>query len=310
VTAERVDAPGTGLAARVHWLTATAAGSAWDWLELVSTLTDGGEVEVRGPRTFYRSHHVVAGLVHVLSDPIGEGQPDVCVDVPGAACDWLGLERLSAIVGAADALTRVDLAVDHGAFTPEQLAEADRAGDIRTRTLSSDWSAGIRGRNGQTYTLGSSQSDRQLVAYDRRGYTRLELRLRRGMAGAAREALLGASEALLAASVGLIRGMVEFVDAASDTNPSRRALLPWWSAFVGDCERTVATVAARVASSVERKVAWLRKSVAPSLAALVAGGLELGELVAAGAMAGRERHRALTHQMRVLGWADAPIGAR
>jgi len=300
VTSEDAEGVRDEMAARVHWLTATAAGKVEGWLELLHTLTDGGEVEVRGPRNFYRVHHVVGGLVSVLSDPIGEGQPDVCVDVPGAACDFLGWDRLSVIVGVADGLTRVDLAVDHAPVTPAQLAEADAAGDIRTRTFTSTWHDALRGDGGSTYQLGSKSSARQLVAYDQRGYTRVELRLRRERAEAARWALLGPPGAFLAASVGLIRGMVDFVDAGADENATRRPLLAWWSAFIDGAARIVQELPERIASSVEKKVAWLRGTVARTLAALVAGGLDLEALVREGSAKGRARHRALTHQMRVL----------
>lgn len=300
MTGDPGDASGTPLSARVHWLTATAAGSAFDWLDLLHDLTDGGTVEVRSGRTFYRTHHVVGGLVHVLSDPTQDGMPDVCIDVPGSACDWLGADRLSAIVNASDGLTRVDLAVDHAPFTPAQLAEADAADDIRTRSLASTFHQGLRGDGGDTYELGSKASDRQLVAYDRRGFTRVELRLRRHRAEAARWALVGPSERLVAASVGLIRGMVDFVEASSDLNASRRRLLPWWSAFVSASKRIVQVVAARVASTVETKVQWLRGTVSRTLAALVAGGLDLDALVREGHVNSTARHRALTHQMRAL----------
>jgi DNA relaxase NicK len=295
-----VDASPAELSASVHWLTATAAGGVDGWLELLHTLTDGGEVEVRAPRTFYRTHHVVGGLVHVLSDPTGDGMPDVCIDVPGSACDFLGWDRITTIVGVADGLTRVDLAVDHAPFAPEQLAEADELGNIRTRSLSSTFYRGLRGDGGSTYQLGSKASARQLVAYDERGFTRCELRLRRERAEAARWALLGPPGAFLAAAVGLIRGMVDFVEASADENATRRPLLAWWASFVDGAARIVQELPERVASSVERKVAWIVGTVSRTLAALVAGGLDLPAILAVGAVEGRARHRALTHQMRVL----------
>lgn len=300
MTAEATDASGTAPSVGVHWLSATAAGEVYPWLELVSQLTDGGEVEVRSPRTFYREHHVVAGLVHVLSGPTGEGMPDVFVDVPGAACEWLGLDRLSCIVGASDGLTRVDLAIDGAALTPAQLADADAAGNVRTRSLKATWHEGLRGGDGDTYELGSTSSDRQLVAYDRRGATRVELRLRRLRAEAARELLLGPAEGLLAASVGLVRDMVDFVDREASANVSRAPLLSWWAAFVDGVDRLRHVIVGRSAPAVERRVAWLRESVAPTLVALVRGGLDLRTLMDLGAARGTARHRALTHQMRVL----------
>ncbi len=300
-TTGSADASGTPLTVGCHWLTGTDAGTVWDWLDLLTALTDGGEVEVRSGRNFYRTHYVVGGVVSLMADPMDAStMPAVCVDVPGSGCDWLGRDRLSAIVGALDKLTRVDLALDHVPCTPAQMADADERLDIRTRSLSSSFYEALRGEGGSTYKLGSKASDRELVAYDRRGHTRVELRSRRERAEGCRALLLGPSEEMVAATLGLVRGMVDFVDAGSDANESRRRLLPWWAAVVEASARVVQQVVPRVAATVERKIAWLRGTVSRTLAAVAAGGLDVDELLRHGRIGASGRHRALTHQMLVL----------
>ena len=300
MTTGDADASGTQLTASVHWLTGVASGTVWPFLDLAVALTDGGEVEVLGPRNFYRSHHHVAGIIRVLSDPIHpDTMPDVCVDVAGKSCEWLGWDRLGCLVAALDALTRVDVPIDHVGFTPVQVRDADYAGNIRTRGKKSHFREGLRGRTGDTYTLGTAASSRQLVVYDERGFTRAELRLRDERAEDMRDVLLGPSEGLLAATVGRLSGYVEFVDAVGESNVSRAPALAWWAEFVGMVERVVMPPVVRVAAAVEGKVAWL-VTMAPMLAALVAGGLDLPMILGEGMSRWKARHRAVTHQMTVV----------
>jgi hypothetical protein len=191
-----------------------------------------------------------------MADPMDAStMPAVCVDVPGSGCDWLGRDRLSTIVGTLDKLTRVDLTLDHMPYTPTQMANANEQLDIRTRSLSSSFYEALRGEGGSTYKLGSKASDRKLVAYDRRGHTRVELRSRRERAEGCRALLLKPSEEMVAATLGLVRGMVDFVDAGSDANESQRQLLPWWAAVVKASARIIQQIVPRIAATIEQKIA-------------------------------------------------------
>ena len=289
----------------VDWFTGTGSGPAWAVVEFVQRLMDGAEVERLQGRWHYALRVKVGGLVEVMWGPTQHGMPDWCVNASGEACQWLGFHRVQALVARSERLTRVDAAWDGVPFTVGQVAEAYIAKNVRTRAREADAYGPLVARpgTGSTVTIGSRNSGRQVCVYDRRGPVRLEFRLRRGHAEAVRPFLEGAWDEVGPSLLGVLRSYVEFVDAESDTNVSRRELLPWWEAFVGHVGH-VRLVVERVATSVQRRVRWLRESVAPTMAALVAAGLSVEELLLSGRVRQRPSHRALTLQaVHVGGWS-------
>jgi hypothetical protein len=95
-----------------------------------------------------------------------------------------------------------------------------------------------------------------------------------------------------------VRRAVDFVDASSDTNASRRTLLPWWAAFVGSVAAARVRLMEPVVRTLDEARAWVERQVAPVLAILerAMGPRALLELVRAGSGRWRGRHRALLAQ--------------
>jgi DNA relaxase NicK len=297
VTNEAEDA----LRVRIDYLTVVSEEGNWEpWVELLVQLTDGAEVEVRPGRYHYASCYRVAGLIDVLTVPTQPGMPAVCVEARGEGCAWLGIGKLAVLEERADRLTRLDLAVDGAPFSPADMHAAFERGDIRTRALSAEWHTRYGRGRGKTFELGTRHASRQLVAYDRRGETRVELRLRGERADLAREVLRDPA-GLLEGTLGLIRDTADFVDRSSATNIGRAVLLDWWDSFVGAFARIGQVITQRTAPSVERRIAWLRQSVLPTLAAINRGGtFDLEHELRTAWDRAKNRHRALTHQARAL----------
>jgi hypothetical protein len=77
-----------------------------------------------------------------------------------------------------------------------------------------------------------------LRCYNSRGYTRVELQMRRGHARNFLANLFARSlEELPELALGAVRSFVDFVDTTADKNISRCPLLPFWSDFVGLIEK-------------------------------------------------------------------------
>jgi DNA relaxase NicK len=289
----------------LDWLTGVGAGDPGAVVEFVAALIgDGAEVEHVPGRWRFGKRVKVGGLVEVMWDGAQKGMPDWCVNVSGEACQWLGFHGVQTLAARSDRLTRVDAAWDGVPFTVAQAGEAFAAGDVRTRARDGTGQGPLRpkSKDGNTVTIGSREAGRQVCIYDRRGPVRFEFRLRRAHAAAIRETLLLPAAEVAPALLGAVRSYLEFVDAESDSNVSRRALLPWWEAFVGAVE-PVRLVVERVATSIARRVRWLRESVAPTLSALVEAGLSIEDLLDSGRWRQRPAHRMLRLQaVEVGGW--------
>jgi hypothetical protein len=165
------------------------------------------------------------------------GRDHVRVSLPGDVCEGVGFElaaRLLRLLAARP--TRTDVAVDGAGFEPMRLVEAWNAGQVRTRLPRHDPDVVRWYGNGEgtTVYLGSPQSDRMLRCYDRRGPTRVELQLRRGMAQAWWRELAGRSVGIPTLALGFVAGFVDVAaPSGEDSNRSRWVRLGWWEAFVG-----------------------------------------------------------------------------
>src|SRR5690606_16877162 len=150
-------------------------------------------------------------------------------------CEFLGAAKVRAI-GALLSLTRVDFAWDGAPF-----AVADVRGWVEGRKMRSRLSRATAhdhlgpkrpGKDGDTVTLGSRESA-QLCVYDRRGPVRAELRLY-----GERAALVGPVLALPVAEwsgafLGLLRGVVDFVEREEAARAEDCSLVGLWARFVG-----------------------------------------------------------------------------
>lgn len=223
-----------------------------------------------------------------------DGECGALLNVRGEGCEHVGLVEFRNLIdwaftnGVCPSCTRLDLAWDGLAFSVDEAIAARDRGDIRTKGR--EWQVlKSRGseREGESTTLyvGSGASDRMVRLYDEHGFVRLELQLRRERAWAALADLLwvsGQSPRDLTEAEPLARGILvdflNFVDQASDSNITRRRLLPWWSAFVGGVAK-LRHLLPRVQKSLERSVAWVKKTVAPTIAVCMASAMRAGESI-------------------------------
>jgi hypothetical protein len=95
--------------------------------------------------------------------------------------------------------------------------------------------------------------------------------------------MIGAADTAGERFVSLLRAFCDFVDRADEARGDRAPLLPWWAALVESVGRWRGVIG-KAADSLARRVRWLRKSVAPTLAVFVAtlGRAALDELVTEG----------------------------
>lgn len=243
----------------VHELTGTCLKNL---PEVLSTLREFGleleEQESGGG--FYRSRWLGTDGVTVKADNKA-GSKEVHVRIPGQACETLGLVTLLSLVTLLELKpTRVDAAIDFCPFTPRDLFRHREEGNTRTHAQSHQFFAS---QEGDTFTLGSRTSAPYLPCYDKRGYTRTELELKRGhaknfLAGLFRCATdKDISELFL----GALRAFVEFVGYHQSGNSSRRPLLPFWRRFIKAAQK-VRLAPERVQPTVESYVAQTPKQIA------------------------------------------------
>lgn len=252
------------------------------------------------------------------------GQPGMGrhFEIPGSGCrqleaagvveDWPGFLAYLAQMGAH--FSRVDVALDDRAgYLDLAVVEAHlREGLCTTRwrqarTLSK---FGIGrstdgGELGHTVYVGSAQSDVMVRFYDKAAekgekdghWVRCEVQFRDERAESVVSYIVGAG---VGAVVGVLRGYLEFRTRGVDSNKSRWGLASWWASFVGAASRARLEVR-KVAPTLDRVYAWLRRQVAPTLAMLAVyrGGDvdftlgELYQLTLSGADRLRPKHRAI-----------------
>jgi DNA relaxase NicK len=156
-------------------------------------------------------------------------------------------------------VTRLDAAIDYCPFTPRHLLHAQELGLSRTHAQSHGWASNT---DGDTFTLGSGKSDVYLRCYDRRGFTRTELQLRRGHAQEFFAGLMSRSEAEFPELfLGSLRSFVDFVNVDACKNIFRAPLLPFWRSFVGMVDK-LRIAPARAVPVVEKYLTQARKYAA------------------------------------------------
>lgn len=278
----------------VHWL----AGTTWlpfeQVFDLLRAVLDGADfVKLERGMNGYSEAWLSVGGLKVLTDP---ARPDIHVIAPGRACELLGftkLQQLAAILRP----SRLDIAFDGAPFTPREMAEWARQGNIRCRSRKRGFYDGLDG-SGDTLYLGSSASSWYLCAYDKRGFTRLELRLTGERAEQAYNALMGEPEVFKLAALGWLRQFCDFVDTTAGSNISRAPLLPVWEAFIGMVARVAMHLTGNAAPSVERVKRWIEHQVSATLVLYrrLFGPTSISTLLRLGNTRMRGRHYALLAQ--------------
>jgi len=287
--------------ARVDWFTGTTYLDADDVLTRVHDVTDGAGFEVRPGRWMYGKRYVSSEGIEVLVDPVNpETMPPVCVNVPGSACAWLGAERVQRLAELVEP-TRIDFAWDDVGFDVADVARWVRAGDMRTRLRSAVVHEAVMGADGNGVTIGTRNGTAQLVAYDRRGPVRLELRLRGERASAAYDVLMAEPGSWSGAFTELLRGVVDFVDRSQESRADRAPLHPSWDAFLDGAQRVVVALAGAVAPSLDRAAAWVRRQVGKTLHMLEVAGYDVRDAVTEG-----RRRMTRSDDLRMHAWLHGP----
>ncbi len=267
--------------------------------EVLGTLAEFGiyvEAQEYGSRIYRRRWLGDFGVTLQADNKMGSDE--LHVRIPGQACEHLGLVQLLSLATLLSLkVTRLDAAIDHCPFTPRHLLQAQEMGLSRTHAQAHGWASNTEG---DTFTLGSRKSDVFLRCYDRRGFTRTELELKRGHAQEFLAGLMARDVSEFPALfLGALRSFVDFVDTGVCENISRAPLLPFWRSFVGLVEK-FRIAPARVQLCVEKYLRQARKygamfHVYGSLLAREGRSLAsvLGELYTHGAEHLRPHHRLL-----------------
>lgn len=240
-----------------------------------------GESSARsgGTRWFRQSAYLADRRVVVAWDGIGQAAGRVMVDVTQTALDGLGWEGsralLSDLLGAGFRASRVDLYVDD---RRERRASARvvRGAVVDRQYVSHADPGGYREDDhtgAATAYLGSRESERFLRVYDKdpNGFdprTRYELETKGEVARLVASAVAAAPAVDAAAVVcAHLLAFVDFRHRSDGDRGDRGARLAWWSALVDGFTKARGVVAVKV-DSLARRAGWLRRQVAPTLAAI------------------------------------------
>ena len=263
----------------IDWLTFRFTGQ-FAAIESVLEVLGGAEGFVSiHPRMGYR-HAVTREGVTVMWG--GKEDDAAHVSLTGVGCraierlpDFFSWEvYLSRLLLRGAQFSRVDVAIDDrsGLVTVAKVREAEWVG--RARGM---YDTSSRGKDrvctGETVYFGRRVSDTFVRIYNKAleqgvegDWTRVEVECKRKRAHLMAEAV--ASGDLGEVVRGFLMGHLRFVEAVADTNRDRWPLLDWWSEFLQGVQALRLTVG-KPSVSLERSVAWVRRQVAPTLAALV-----------------------------------------
>ena len=210
-------------------------------LDTVATLSDFMNADFEHkPYGFngYQQHYAGMNGVMISFTP---GRADISVSIPGTACTQLGTLNLIGITDELEAMpTRVDFAYDHCNFTPKTFDRAWEKGNVNTRVRRSGDSYLYmkNGEGNETVYMGAASSESRLVCYNKRGYTRLEMRLKKERAAKFWAMVCAAPQDLGELGAGVIAAHVDFVKRSkTDSNVSRAPRLRWWAKFLKDAEK-------------------------------------------------------------------------
>jgi DNA relaxase NicK len=202
------------------------------------------------------------------------------VDITQTALDGLGwtrsLDLSQALLTAGLRASRLDLYLDDRKRRAS--ARVVRGAIVQGDYVSHAQPGGYREDDttgAATAYLGSRESERFLRAYDKDPNgedprTRWELENKGATARIALDLIASAHrtpDAARALVPGLLRAFVDFCDRDPGARGDRAPMLDWWQALMGDFAKVRGAVAVKV-DSLARRVTWLRRQVAPTLAAV------------------------------------------
>lgn len=235
-------------------------------------------------------------------------RPEIHVTLPGKWCAGLDesqVRGLLAYVRVFGRVTRIDLAADDCERTvvPQEVRAAIQRGELvshmRSRSCYEDLTDG-----GCTVYIGAKSSRQMLRIYDKSAESHGEINAVRWEIQARAEAAVSLADSLVLGSWGRVWAarlvqMIDFRDRNADSDVSRCPRLHWFSALVGAAKKAK-VYGAKPVVSLERAIGWIRKQVAPTLAAVFAakgGDLDyLTDVLGNGRARWRETHRLVVAQ--------------
>lgn len=253
----------------VHWLTGTCLLPPTEVVDVVSRHMFGLHFEPleRGLWTYKASAIERSTKARVLW---GGKHSEVCVNLPGEACEMLGTAGLQQLVRELGLkLTRLDVAWDTDLLTPEIVRASHAAGDVVSFSKWHDWR---QNPEGSTFYVGKrgSDSDVRLVRfYDRRGPTRVELEVHGKRAQNLWATLDGVDlEDWSAGCLAYLVDFVDFRDRKANSNVGRCPRLDWWETFTDGAGR-LALPLPRKAPTLDTTLQWVEEQLAPTLSLVV-----------------------------------------
>lgn len=266
----------TDIEYRIHWLSFTVHNAPNEDAFMLYELLfkdNFGELEAKGHggRSFKEIYHALLEFKLYLNPVTGKGQY-FHFEIPGQACDALSWEHYRALGELLEGnykgnykFTRLDIAFDNVPFSPEQVEQAIKAGELRSlakrETLAVHVSPFEKRDNGEigTYTveLGSRTSERMIRVYNKRGFTRLEMETKEKRANMIAGQLFRVFDTSHWQVVMLshLRDYVDFHPA-------------WWAEFTQGSFRAWATVSSPKEISQNKLLRWFDKQVSPALSVL------------------------------------------
>lgn len=242
---------------------------------------------VQGGARFYSERRELLD-VSMMSRPTNGARDHVHVVFSGEACGRFSTESLLQMLARLDMraelhVGRLDLAVDGWAFSPADVRDAIRSDHVVTMVkrgsdghVTHSWhESNAEGETGTTCNVGSRASERYLRVYDYRGFTRYELEFKDGQADTLAVALVAMRDDHSALAARVVTSLREFADWGepdddADHGYRRRNavdhLLPWWREAVESLPRLAKLAVGRTEPTVDRKVAWIERSVVKSMA--------------------------------------------
>jgi DNA relaxase NicK len=227
---------------------------------------------------YTKGRRCASGAAEILSTP---GREDMHVVLPGKWCQAVGKLVMQGLISwllAAGQVTRCDIAGDDYSRrkSPAQVWAYVMKGDVSTRTRAGRIIHDRRG--GSTCYIGAPGSRVMLRVYDKfiesKGAinaVRWELELHGEAAQfAVRDIYRGKSWGHVWAST--LRRLVEFKVRREGGTVTRLPVMAWFADLVGDVAKAASYLTVRPVLSAVDRLRWLRKQVAPSMAAIVAAG--------------------------------------
>ena len=218
------------------------------------------------------------------------GQSDTgCVDLSASALAWLEshdipvIDWVRVLLVNGVRVTRLDLAIDDhkGHLTYKRVYDAVMADELISKSRIVDEDKRIKGGGGWTLNFGSRTSESFGRIYDKdaeqrakRGddyssagpWVRVEVEFK-GKRAAAAAAEWWAAGCRAEDAIGLIRSHIDFREVTADSNVSRRPLVGWWAAVMGEASRVWRVTIGQPGRTIEDVAKWLFTSVAGGLAA-------------------------------------------